>query len=898
MNRQIDIIIPVYNGYDDLIRCLASIDRHTDMKACRVIAINDCSPDERILPLLREHESSRFIVIDNVKNLGFSANVNLGMQSSEENDVILLNSDTQVTAGWVEKLERCAYSRREIGTVTPLSNAATLCSYPVMCQDNPIPEGWTVDETAALVERVSDHIYPQITVAVGFCMYIKREVIRKTGLFDAATFGRGYGEENDFCNRAEQLGYTHVMCDDTFIYHRGTASFPTEEKKRLIEEHDRILQKRYPVQMRKNHLYCVNNPDQYIRDRIDVIRRLRNGKKTVLYLAHADFKEGASNNQGGTQFHIKDLAEGIRGTHNVVVAARDEAFLNVTVYTGNEVSELSFFIGEAPAFLRFRDEVIARVLRMVLEGFGVGLVHVHHVLGLSLDIFYEADRLGIPVTATVHDFYSICPSLKLIDENGAYCAHTAGCGRDCNACLAAQGICAPTVAYGDVWRREMEEALSLCRRIIFPSESARRIFAANYPSLEEKLTVIPHGLDFDTAQAQELPAGDPEITDRVVSCIDYFFDEGSGSDQFSGWAVLRDTDSRKWTVYVRITDEKGTDDLYLCRKTPRQDVAQQFPSDHDYLLSGFYASIPKEKYIGRTIRASVGIEYEGVCYENGSSAAKELPYAETGRALRVAFIGGMVPEKGSRTLLELLHRNIPDTRWYVFGTIGDPELNAVRDERLVKTGTYARDELTSLLKAYRIDLICILSNWPETFCYTLSEAFLAGLPVIGVDVGAVGERIRKTGAGWTVSLEHTAEEIEEILNRIRKDPAEADARRLLAERMEKRTIADMIADYRALYDGLAADRELPSAFDYHDLLAGVESSRAADAAKTRAGQAAGNRQAQLEAQAQVLREEIGRLNGEIARRDETVRAQAGELEQIKGSRAYRFACRLRKLIRG
>ena len=61
-------------------------------------------------------------------------------------------------------------------------------------------------------------------------MYVKQEAYELVGEFDAKTFGRGYGEENDFCCRCSMLGYTHVLCDDTFIYHAGTASFASEEK--------------------------------------------------------------------------------------------------------------------------------------------------------------------------------------------------------------------------------------------------------------------------------------------------------------------------------------------------------------------------------------------------------------------------------------------------------------------------------------------------------------------------------------------------------------------------------------------------------------------------------------------------------------------------------------------
>ena len=207
----VDIIIPVYNGYEDLQLCIPSVKKYTDLTKHRVILINDCSPDERIAPYLDGLAEEHILVLHNEKNLGFSANVNKGMAQSKDRDVLLLNSDTIVTEGWLEKIVACAYREAAIGTVTPLSNSATLCSVPVMCQDNPVPENFTVDEYAALIERCSLKRYPRITVAVGFCMFIKRCVIDDIGNFDAETFERGYGEENDFCNRAEQAGYHHVM---------------------------------------------------------------------------------------------------------------------------------------------------------------------------------------------------------------------------------------------------------------------------------------------------------------------------------------------------------------------------------------------------------------------------------------------------------------------------------------------------------------------------------------------------------------------------------------------------------------------------------------------------------------------------------------------------------------
>jgi len=56
-----------------------------------------------------------------------------------QNDVVLLNSDTVVTSGWLEKLRRCADSDPRIGTITPFSNNAEICSFPKFCHNNTLP---------------------------------------------------------------------------------------------------------------------------------------------------------------------------------------------------------------------------------------------------------------------------------------------------------------------------------------------------------------------------------------------------------------------------------------------------------------------------------------------------------------------------------------------------------------------------------------------------------------------------------------------------------------------------------------------------------------------------------------------------------------------------------------
>ena len=436
----VDIIIPIYNAYDDLYKCLQSVYQYTDLVENRLILINDNSSDTRIEPYLNSQTKENVIIIHNKENKGFSNNINLGMAQSKERDVLLLNSDTIVTKNWVEKIVECAYSDRAIGTVTPLSNNATLCSVPNFCEENSLPEGMNVDQAAAIIEECSLRKYPRITVAHGFCMFVKREVINAIGNFDAETFGRGYGEENDFCNRAEQMGYIHVMCDDTYIYHSGTKSFVSKEKEAYIKEHERILYKRYPRQMRKNSLHCQENPNGWVGKNIAFHFDIWNGKKNILYLLQSDFREGADDNVGGTQLHVKHLTMGLCKDMNVFVAARDKDYLQVTAYVNDKEHVFRFHIGEKELFPVFHDRKLAEIFRTILGGFRIDIVHVHHTATTSLDIYYEADRLGIPILFTAHDFYYVCPNEKLLDYEGSICIEKE-C-TDCVKCLnEKRGIC-------------------------------------------------------------------------------------------------------------------------------------------------------------------------------------------------------------------------------------------------------------------------------------------------------------------------------------------------------------------------------------------------------------------------------------------------------------------------
>ena len=813
MNRRngVDIIIPVYNALDDLKICLDSIRKHTDLSLDRVIMIDDQSPDPNVYPYMRSAAEDGIVVLQNEENQGFSGTINRGLLYSDR-DVILLNSDTVVTENWVDKMVACAYSDRAIGTVTPFSNNATLCSIPNFCQENVVPYGLSIDEYARIIERSSLKKYPRITVAVGFCMYIKQEVIDAVGLFDKETFQRGYGEENDYCWRTEQLGYYHVLCDDTYIYHSGSASFVSEEKRQLMEDHQRILLERYPRQFQENGEYVRDNPHQFLRTNVDLYARTKNGKKNLLYLLHLDFRPDTSNSFGGTQFHVKDLMNRLRREYNVFVVARDNRWLRVTVYLEEEQISLRFPIGREPDFQQFHNEKIEGILRDVILGFEIDLVHVHHVSGISFDIFHIAHELGLPLTLTLHDYYYICPTVKLLEKGTAYCG---GSCVDCASCLNSQLGYARQVDYLPVWRKACREALELCDVLVAPSEAAKEVYAGVYPEVASRIRVIPHGMDLFVTE----PSGFREATSGCTWALERVFQEDY---TVSGWAYQQDRDSSLMEVFLLIEDREGNRGQYRGIPCSRSDVSEAKGSDL-YRNCGFTVPVPDGYFATGDLKIQIILRdgADEFCSDVLTVSGYEK---KESRKKRVAFLGGLSEAKGSHLAYQMISQSGSKYDWYLIGGLGDPNLVTLTAKNVRKIGWYTREDVTVLLRQNRIDLVCILPIWPETFCYTVSEAELAGVPVLVTDMGALGERIRRDQTGWIISAESSAKDALDMLDRIFADEEGMSAVRKNLDAFCHRSIEQMCGEYSDLYRDFGSREKTSGTFDaqrlYHGFVMG------------------------------------------------------------------------------
>jgi GT2 family glycosyltransferase/glycosyltransferase involved in cell wall biosynthesis len=234
----VDLIVCVHNALDDVKICLSSVVRFT-RPPYRLILIDDGSePDTRRYleewapqqdACLFRHEQAR----------GYTRAANAGLRASTAGQVVLLNSDTQVTPLWLDRLVACADSEGRIGLVGPLSNAASWQSVPDVLgadgdwMENALPDGCDLRTWALLVGRNAIPTYPRVPFLNGFCLLIKRAVIDQIGLFDEDHFGPGYGEENDYAVRARKAGWALALADDAYVWHRQSRSYSHERRKQL-----------------------------------------------------------------------------------------------------------------------------------------------------------------------------------------------------------------------------------------------------------------------------------------------------------------------------------------------------------------------------------------------------------------------------------------------------------------------------------------------------------------------------------------------------------------------------------------------------------------------------------------------------------------------------------------
>ena len=485
-DHPVDIIVPVYRGLADTRLCIDSVLASANQSTYRLIVINDASPEPEVTAWLRERatQDNRITLLENPDNLGFVGTVNRGMALSTSNDVLLLNSDTEDANDWLDRIRSAAYGDAKVASVTPFSNNATICSYPRFCKDNSLPAGYDTARLDALCAQANPGVVADVPTGVGFCMYIRRDCLAQVGLFDTENFGKGYGEENDFCQRAAEAGWRNLHLLDTFVLHTGGVSFGDSKSPREKAAME-TLRRLHPRYEREVMAFVREDPAQAYRMAIDVARIVQAGLPVVLAVLH--------DRAGGTLRHVRELAQHM---------STQATFLTLTPAPDRCVSMQ--MAGESEGFqLIFRIADQYPDLVQVLGQLGVRHIHYHHLLGHDPVITDLPNQLGTTYDFTAHDYYSYCTHISLTGSDNRYAAEPHP--GECACCSPHDPAPAGTGTVAD-WRHRNRHFLTAARLVITPSHDTARRIAAFAPGA--RVHAVPH-TDIATSVAMPMPTPAP-----------------------------------------------------------------------------------------------------------------------------------------------------------------------------------------------------------------------------------------------------------------------------------------------------------------------------------------------------------------------------------------------------
>ncbi|MEO8002782.1 MAG: glycosyltransferase [Arenimonas sp.] len=513
MNR-VCVVVPVYAGLEESRRCIESLIASLKLQKteARVIIVDDCSPEPALSQYCKKISDGNpsIDLLVNEKNLGFVKSVNRGMLEAGDDDVILLNSDTEVANDWIDRLAAAAYRKDKIATVTPFSNNATICSYPRFLESNSLP----ANETVKSLDKLFSHINAGKTVDLptghGFCIFIRRAAIKEIGLFDDKAFPRGYGEENDFCCRAHIAGWMNILACDVFVFHEGSVSFGAEREIRVAAAMKTIAV-RYPWYHAAVNTFIEADPVAAFRQSVSDYRRLKNPRPSVLMINH-----GLG---GGTQKHVHELARSVESGFRCYELASTNG-KRVEIRSLSDDDGLQEFY-EIPRQL---DSLLKR-----LKVLDVIHVHFHHTIGLPLELFDLPRLLGVEYDFTAHDFFAICPQINLVEERGNYCGEPER--TVCNACIKKR----PAHGASDIaeWRAYYAQLLAKARHVYCPShDTATRLQRYFYLP---NIVVTPHEVNNDVV----LYKPEPMVSDgHLVFCIIGALSKWKGADLVEAVAEL------------------------------------------------------------------------------------------------------------------------------------------------------------------------------------------------------------------------------------------------------------------------------------------------------------------------------------------------------------------------
>lgn len=492
------VILPVYNAFELLPETLQRLEDHTDLP-CDIFIIEDASSDPRVRPFLRDwaardHGHLQVTILENDHNLGFIGAVNRGFEqalSLSGGPVVLLNSDAMVPTGWCSRLLD-PLADPKIASATPLSNDAEIFGAPILCQQTALVPGQADHIDSVLRQMiVVDAPKVEVPTGVGFCMALSRDWLKRLGGFDTI-FGRGYGEEVDWCRRVAAAGGQHVAVPNLFVEHRGGASFGAE-KLALVQAHNAIITTRYPDYDRMVQDFIHSDPliTPRLMAALAWADSLPDVTEVPVYIAHSM--------GGGAEHYLQAQVQ----TAPVSLVLR---------FGGASRCRIEFACSAGRVIAATEDlGLVARLLepiskRRIIYSCAVGDPDLITLAGFLAQLAQSA-----PLDLLFHDYLPLSPSYTLLGTDGLYRGVPEPTSLD--SAHHYRSVTGQELTLAD-WRGLWGDVAIKAERLIAFSPASARIIAAAYPNLRDQIHIQPHEL------LQAIPRLDmPDSPRKVIGVL-------------------------------------------------------------------------------------------------------------------------------------------------------------------------------------------------------------------------------------------------------------------------------------------------------------------------------------------------------------------------------------------
>ena len=279
MTPTVDIVIPVHNALDLVTKCVNSLLRHRNQRIHRIILVDDGAGTETADYLASiAKTTTHCTLLRSDSATGFTKAANRGLRESTADMVIVLNSDTEVPSRWVEKIAEVMFNTPGVGIVGPLSNAASYQSIPRQQPNekerlagqtpiNELPLGMTLEDVNRWLEQNMDPTPVRVPLVHGFCFAIRREAVNDVGVFDEEAFPQGFGEEDDYCIRAVDAGWSLAIATNTYVWHEKSGSYSPDRRRKLVARSREEILRRHGIERRKNALDSLRQGGDYLVNR-------------------------------------------------------------------------------------------------------------------------------------------------------------------------------------------------------------------------------------------------------------------------------------------------------------------------------------------------------------------------------------------------------------------------------------------------------------------------------------------------------------------------------------------------------------------------------------------------------------------------------------------------------